>query len=85
MDLVLPPVRILLVEDFEPFRRFLRSALDQRAELKVVDEAVDGLEAVQKAKDLQPDLILIDIGLPKLNGMAAAKQIVLLPMQNFCS
>jgi DNA-binding NarL/FixJ family response regulator len=70
-----PSVRILLVEDFEPFRRFVRSALDSRPEFKVVGEALDGLEAVHKAKDLQPDLILLDIGLPKLNGMAAAEQI----------
>jgi DNA-binding NarL/FixJ family response regulator len=70
-----PPFRILLVEDFEPFRRFVRLALQSRAEFEVVGEAVDGLDAVQRAKDLQPDLILLDIGLPKLNGMAAAEQI----------
>jgi DNA-binding NarL/FixJ family response regulator len=70
-----PLFRILLVEDFEPFRRFVRSALQSRPEFEVVGEALDGLEAVQKAKDLQPDLILLDIGLPKLNGMAAAEQI----------
>ena len=72
---MVPLVRILLVEDFEPFRRFLRLALQATAEFKVVGEALDGLEAVQKAKDLKPDLILIDIGLPKLNGLAAAEQI----------
>jgi DNA-binding NarL/FixJ family response regulator len=67
--------RILLVEDFEPFRRFVRLALQGRAELEVVGEASDGLEAVHKAKDLQPDLILLDIGLPILNGMEAASKI----------
>jgi DNA-binding NarL/FixJ family response regulator len=72
---VAPLVRILLVEDFEPFRRFLRSALQRRTNFKVVGEAVDGLQAIQKAKDLQPDLILLDIGLPKLSGLAAAEQI----------
>lgn len=70
-----PLVRILLVDDFEPFRRFVRSALPPSMEFKIVGEAVDGLEAVQKAKDLQPDLVLIDIGLPKLSGIAAAEQI----------
>ena len=70
--------RILLVEDFEPFRRFVRVALQARPEFDVIGEALDGLEAIQKAKDLQPDLILLDIGLPKLNGMAAAEQIRIL-------
>ena len=50
-------------------------ALEQRAGLKVVGEAEDGIDAVRKAQELQPDLILLDIGLPKLNGIAAALQI----------
>lgn len=70
-----PVFRILLVDDFAPFRRFIRSALESRPEFRIVDEASDGLEAVRKAKDLQPDLILLDIGLPHLNGIAAAMQI----------
>ena len=45
------------------------------AEFRIVGEALDGMEAIQKAEDLQPDLILLDIGLPKLNGMVAAEQI----------
>jgi len=43
--------------------------------LQIIAEAVDGLEAVQKSEELQPDLILLDIGLPKLNGIEAARQI----------
>jgi DNA-binding NarL/FixJ family response regulator len=68
-------VRILVVEDFIPFRSFLTSLLQQRLEWQVVAEALDGLEAVQKAKELSPDLILLDIGLPNLNGIEAARQI----------
>ena len=68
-------VRILVVEDFEPFRRFISSTLEKRYDLQVVGEVSDGIEAVQKAVELRPDLILIDIGLPTLNGIEAARQI----------
>jgi DNA-binding NarL/FixJ family response regulator len=69
------PSRVLVVEDFEPFRRFICSTLRKRPEFQVVEEATDGLEAVQKAEKLQPDLIILDIGLPSLNGIDAARQI----------
>jgi len=65
-------VRILLVDDCEPWRQQVRSILT-RSELRVVAEAADGLEAIQKAEALQPNLILLDIGLPNLNGLEAAK------------
>jgi DNA-binding NarL/FixJ family response regulator len=68
-------VRILVVDDFEPWRRQVCSILQTRAELRVVAEAADGLEAVQKAQELKPDLILLDIGLPNLNGLEAANRI----------
>ncbi len=68
-------VRVLVVEDFTPFRRFVCSTLSKRANLQVVWEASDGQEAVQKAGDLEPDLILLDIGLPTLNGIEASRQI----------
>jgi CheY-like chemotaxis protein len=71
-----PPHPILLVEDFAPFRRFLRLALGPMAKLEIVGEALDGLDAVQKAQELQPALILMDIGLPKLSGIAAAERIL---------
>jgi DNA-binding NarL/FixJ family response regulator len=70
-----PLIRVLVVEDFEPFRRFICSTLEKKSELQVVCEVSDGLEAVQKAEELQPDLILLDIGLPTLNGIEAARQI----------
>ena len=58
-------VRVLLVDDCEPWRQHVRSILLTRPELRVVAEVADGLEAVQKAQELQPDLILLDIGLPQ--------------------
>src|SRR5580765_2622395 len=70
----MPFIKILVVEDYEPFRRHICLSLQQRPEFQV-SQASNGLEAVQKAKELQPDLILIDIGLPKLNGIEAAKRI----------
>jgi len=71
----LAPARILVVDDYEPFRCFLRATLETRPELKVIGEASDGFEAVQKAKELEPDLILLDVGLPTLNGIEAARRI----------
>jgi len=68
-------VRVLLVEDFEPFRRFVVSILQKQPDLQIICEVSNGLEAVQKAEELQPDLVLLDIGLPNLNGIEAARRI----------
>jgi DNA-binding NarL/FixJ family response regulator len=67
--------RVLIIDDYEPFRRFVCSTLGTRPELQIVGEASDGLEAVHKAEELQPDLIVLDIGLPTLNGIEAARRI----------
>ena len=67
--------RILLVDDFEPWRRAVSSMLEVHKGLEIVGEATDGPEAVQKAQALKPDLVLLDIGLPVLNGLEAAGQI----------
>ena len=66
--------RILVVDDYEPWRRFVSTTLQKQPELQIIGEAVDGLEAVQKAEELQPDLIVLDIGLPTLNGIEVARQ-----------
>ena len=68
-------VRVLVVDDYEPFRRFVCSTLGERQDLQVIGEASGGLEAVRKAEELQPDLIVLDIGLPTLNGIEAARRI----------
>ena len=68
-------VRVLVVDDYEPFRRFVCSTLAKRPNLKVIGEASDGLEAVRKAEELKPDLIVLDIGLPTLNGIEVARRI----------
>jgi DNA-binding NarL/FixJ family response regulator len=68
-------IRILVVDDFEPFRAFVTSALAQHSELQIIGQLSDGLEAVGRAAELHPDLILLDIGLPSLNGIEAARRI----------
>jgi DNA-binding NarL/FixJ family response regulator len=68
-------IRVLLVEDFEQWRRFYRSAIQQCSEFQVVGEVSDGLEAVDQARQLQPDLILVDVGLPTLNGIEVARRL----------
>lgn len=70
------PVRVLVVEDHEPYREFVLSALQTRPEFQVISQVADGAEAVQNAGELQPDLILLDIGLPGLNGFEAARRIL---------
>jgi DNA-binding NarL/FixJ family response regulator len=69
------PIRILVADDFEPYRRSICSTIRRRSDLTILAEVQDGLEAVRQAEILQPDLILLDIGLPLLNGIEAARQI----------
>jgi len=68
-------VRVLVVDDYDAWRRHICSVLKTQKEIQVIAEARDGLEAVQKAQELRPDLILLDIGLPTLNGIEAARRI----------
>ena len=68
-------IRVLVVDDYEPWRRYFANTLRKELGVQVIGEASDGLEAVQQAQELQPDLILLDVGLPTLNGIEAARRI----------
>jgi len=68
-------LRILVAEDFEPLRRYYCATLRQWSQHAIVSEAVDGIESVEKARELQPGLVLLDIRMPRLNGFEAAEQI----------
>lgn len=68
-------VRVLVVDDYEPFRQFVCSTLRKISGLRIVGQASDGIEAIRKAGELQPELILMDIGLPSLSGIEAARRI----------
>lgn len=70
------PFRILLADDHEVVRAGLRALLEEQQGWEVVAEAVDGREAVEKATKLKPDVVVIDIAMPSLNGLEAVRQIV---------
>jgi DNA-binding NarL/FixJ family response regulator len=70
-----PSIRVLIVEDHESWRHFFANELQKEPELEIIGQVADGVEAVQQAQQLQPDLILLDIGLPTLNGIQAARRI----------
>lgn len=67
--------RVLVADDYEPWRRCVSSLFLKHPEWQIVGEVSDGLEAVQKAEELKPDLVLMDLSLPKLNGIEAANRI----------
>jgi DNA-binding NarL/FixJ family response regulator len=67
--------RIFVVDDFKPWRDAVCEIIETQPELQVIAQAGDGEEAVQLATDLKPDLVVLDIGLPKLNGLTAAARI----------
>jgi two-component system response regulator NreC len=71
----MPKARILLVEDHIVVRQGLKALLSGEADIEVVGEADNGREALQRVSDLQPDLVLMDISMPGLNGIEATRQI----------
>ena len=68
-------VRALVVDDYEPFRRFVCSTFREMRDIQLIGEASDGLEAIRKAEELKPDLIVLDIGLPTVSGIEVARRI----------
>ena len=70
--------RVLVVDDHEQWRRYVVLTLGIKREIEIVGEAVDGITAIQKAKEHQPDLVILDMGLPDLSGIEVARQISLL-------
>ena len=68
-------LRILIADDHDLVRRGLKSLIEARPEWKVCDEAQSGREAVAKAEEKKPDIVILDISMPELNGMEAARRI----------
>ena len=69
-------VSILIVDDLPDFRRLIKRICRDRLDFKIVGEAPDGRSAIEKAVELQPDIVLLDISMPRLNGLEAAVQIL---------
>ena len=68
--------RVLVIDDFEPWRKVVSWMLKNSSQWQIVGEASDGVEGIQKTEELQPDLVLLDVGMPLLNGIDAAKAIL---------
>ena len=67
--------RILIVDDLPQMRKLIRAYLEEESEFRICGEAIDGLDAIDKAKNLKPDLIILDASMPRLNGIKAAPKL----------
>ena len=69
------PIKILVADDHTIVRQGLARLLEEQADLKVIGEATNGRKAVDLAKELKPDVVIMDIAMPRMNGIEAAKRI----------
>ena len=67
--------KVLLVDDDVRFRRFVKELFSSEEDLQIIGEAEDGQEAILKAKELKPDLVLMDISMPRMNGLDATRRL----------
>jgi DNA-binding NarL/FixJ family response regulator len=67
------PTRILIVDDHETFRKGLRSFLQTRSEFEICGEAANGQEAIERTKELLPDIVLMDVSMPQIDGLQATR------------
>jgi two-component system, NarL family, response regulator LiaR len=75
MELAMEKIRIILAEDHKVVREGTRRLLESQSDFEVVGEASDGVEAVDLAKKLKPEIVIMDVSMPRLNGIEATKQI----------
>jgi DNA-binding NarL/FixJ family response regulator len=69
------PIRVLLCDDVESYRALLRASLDQDPRIEIVGEAADGHQGIEAATALQPDVVLLDMHMPRLGGLEAIPQL----------
>jgi DNA-binding NarL/FixJ family response regulator len=68
-------VRVLVVDDHEPFRRAARAVIEETAGFELAGEVVDGESSIEAAESIRPDIVLMDINLPGMNGLEATRRI----------
>ena len=72
----MPPIRILLADDHDVVRDGLRALLDRQPDLVIVAEAADGRECIVLAEEHSPDVVMMDVAMPKMNGIEATRRIL---------